>query len=82
MRSKIETLRTLGTIGAAAYILSQSSKVTQGITRLKQAQDIKADETETGTDQKNTSPRIWTSEYQTGRSHQILPAIFFYQVKI
>ena len=36
------TLRTLGTIGAAAYILSQSAKVTQGITRLKQAQDIEA----------------------------------------
>ena len=36
------TLRTLGTIGAAAYILTQSSKVTQGITRLKQAQDIEA----------------------------------------
>jgi len=36
------TLRTLGTIGAAAHILSQSSKVTQGITRLKQAQDIEA----------------------------------------
>ena len=36
------TLRTLGTIGAAAYILSQSGKVTQGITRLKQAQDIEA----------------------------------------
>ena len=42
MRSKIETLRTLGTIGAAAYILTQSGKVTQGITRLKQAQDIEA----------------------------------------
>lgn len=36
------TLRTLGTIGAAAYILSQGSKVTQGITRLKQADDIEA----------------------------------------
>ena len=36
------TLRTLGTIGAAAYILTQSSKVKQGITRLKQAQDIEA----------------------------------------
>ena len=36
------TLRTLGTIGAAAYILSQSSKVTQGIVKLKQAQDIEA----------------------------------------
>ena len=36
------TLRTLGTIGAAAYILSQSSKVTQGISRLKQTQDIEA----------------------------------------
>ena len=36
------TLRTLGTIGAAAYILTQASKVMQGITRLKQAQDIEA----------------------------------------
>ena len=36
------TLRTLGTINAAAFILSQSSKVKQSITRLKQAQDIEA----------------------------------------
>ena len=36
------TLRTLGTIGAAAYILTQGSKVMQGITRLKQTQDIEA----------------------------------------
>ena len=36
------TLRTLGTIGAAAYILTQGSKVKQGITRLKQADDIEA----------------------------------------
>lgn len=36
------TLRTLGTIGAAAYILTQGSKVKQSITRLKQAQDIEA----------------------------------------
>ena len=36
------TLRTLGTIGAAAYILTQGSKVKQGISRLKQADDIEA----------------------------------------
>ena len=36
------TLRTLGTIGAAAYILTQGSKVKQGIVKLKQAQDIEA----------------------------------------
>jgi hypothetical protein len=36
------TLRTLGTIGAAAYILTQGSKVKQSITRLKQADDIEA----------------------------------------
>ena len=36
------TLRALGTIGAAAFILSQSSKVKQSNTRLKQAQDIEA----------------------------------------
>ena len=36
------TLRTLGTIGAAAYILTQGSKVRQSITRLKQADDIEA----------------------------------------